>query len=1041
MATEKIKRVPALHATAAQPGFDEGGDRFTIDEYDLKKPFASFLPGIAGVDGRPLWCFYTNRGQAVASFGVDTKEAPILEFRPADQAYRDVPRLGFRTFLRSGGTVTEPFGLRADRTAVGRTMSVGPADVVLRETGGGVDVAVQFAGLPHEPFPALLRQVMLTNTRSEALTVEVADGLPRLVPFGIGEWALKHMSNTAAAWIETNVDDPLVPGYRIRASMEDTVTVRAVEGSHFMVAAATDGSAEVLLAPVVDAAAIFGQDTAFGHPTVVANEGLAGVLDRRMALLGRYPAAFVAYSVRLEPGASCVHHMVIGATDSLSGIRSRRSTVGSRAWFAQRMAESREVVAEVTRWASMKSAAPALDAYTRQTALDNVLRGGYALVYGEGFSPPVYHVYSRKHGDTERDYNAFSLPPRGYSAGFGNFRDINQNRRTDVLAFPQAGRSILTPFVDLIQLDGYNPLVVHPPSFSLTESDHESLLSKHPALTRLNAAEFRPDDVAGLLSSDPEAVNEVLARAQMHTKAEFHEGYWVDHWTYTLDLIEQVLRIYPDREHELFLDPAQYRWYDGPKTVRPLTRRFRASAAGVEPLDHLADRSPGSSPLDHESSLLEKLVLLAVVKLATLGRTDTGIEMEAGRPGWYDALNGMPAQFGASLPDAAELVRLIRLIVEIAERYDDAEAELPDPLWSLRDRLAQISSIPDGHERWLARWAARDGYRAALDDPELSWSSRPLSEAAGWLGAEGERLEQRLREAASDNGGLLPTYYAFEPDKWRTADDGFVVPGDLRRRTLPLFLEGVVKQLRLADSDGAKDLYDLVRSSDLYDTGLGMYRVNAPLSSEPPTIGRARAFPDGWLENGSIWLHMEYKYLLEVLRAGLARQFWDDASHCLVPFLDPEVYGRSTFENSSFLASSLYAESAEWGRGFVARLSGATAEYLTMWTEFLLGPRPFTMESGELGFSPRPALPGSLFTKEGELVWSLFGHTEVVYRNPSRRDIYPAVDGPDASNVPARIAIVRNDSDREQAYEASLPGDAARALRSRLIQRMVVDFT
>jgi len=52
--------------------FDSRG-RFIIEDYNQKPAFSSFLPGISGIYGIPLWCFYTNRGQAVASFGVENK--------------------------------------------------------------------------------------------------------------------------------------------------------------------------------------------------------------------------------------------------------------------------------------------------------------------------------------------------------------------------------------------------------------------------------------------------------------------------------------------------------------------------------------------------------------------------------------------------------------------------------------------------------------------------------------------------------------------------------------------------------------------------------------------------------------------------------------------------------------------------------------------------------------------------------------------------------------------------------------------------------
>ena len=39
---------------------DEGG-RYLIRDYHLRPPFASFLPGIAGLTGIPVWVFLVNR--------------------------------------------------------------------------------------------------------------------------------------------------------------------------------------------------------------------------------------------------------------------------------------------------------------------------------------------------------------------------------------------------------------------------------------------------------------------------------------------------------------------------------------------------------------------------------------------------------------------------------------------------------------------------------------------------------------------------------------------------------------------------------------------------------------------------------------------------------------------------------------------------------------------------------------------------------------------------------------------------------------------
>ena len=65
--------------------------KFRIKNYNEAKPFASFFPGIAGIMGIPIWCFYVNRGQCISSFGFDSKDGAIMEFQPANKAYRYTP--------------------------------------------------------------------------------------------------------------------------------------------------------------------------------------------------------------------------------------------------------------------------------------------------------------------------------------------------------------------------------------------------------------------------------------------------------------------------------------------------------------------------------------------------------------------------------------------------------------------------------------------------------------------------------------------------------------------------------------------------------------------------------------------------------------------------------------------------------------------------------------------------------------------------------------------------------------------------------------
>ena len=43
----------------------------------------------------PCGYFYVNRGQAITSFGVTNKDNPIMEFQPANKAYRTTATTGF----------------------------------------------------------------------------------------------------------------------------------------------------------------------------------------------------------------------------------------------------------------------------------------------------------------------------------------------------------------------------------------------------------------------------------------------------------------------------------------------------------------------------------------------------------------------------------------------------------------------------------------------------------------------------------------------------------------------------------------------------------------------------------------------------------------------------------------------------------------------------------------------------------------------------------------------------------------------------------
>ena len=72
------------------------------------------------------------------------------------------------------------------------------------------------------------------------------------------------------------------------------------------------------------------------------------------------------------------------------------------------------------------------------------------------------------------------------------------------------------------------------------------------------------------------------------------------------------------------------------------------------------------------------------------------------------------------------------------------------------------------------------------------------------------------------------------------------------------------------------------------------------------------------------------------------------------------------------------------GRGFVSRLSGSTAEMLSMWNIMMAGIEPFTFENGELKLKLKPILPGWLFDEKGIVSFKFLGNVEVTYHNPKK---------------------------------------------------------
>ncbi len=1038
--------------------------RFVITDYNQKKPFSNFLPGIAGLYGIPMWAFYVNRGQGIASFGTRNKDNAILEFFPANKAYQNVTRLGFRTFIKpiprtkNRPSVYEPFGeTLAGSFSVEQTMEISSSELVMRETNRslGLEITVRYFTAPNEPLAVLVRELVLHNISNGPLSFELLDGLPQVHPYGMNEYFVKHMSRTIEAWMVVENCQKKAPFFRLKVDASDKPEVVVIEEGNFFFSVFEErGGRTRLLDPIVDSAKIFGSLLDYSFPKLFS-ESTPYKAPGDQVMENKTPCGFSTASVKLGPGQSKKLFSFFGQTGSVKLLNRYVARASRKGYVDTKREENQRLIESIKAKTFTVTASQAYDLYCGQTYLDNVIRGGLPIHLGSDGEGVLFHVYSRKHGDLERDYNLFLLEDTYFSQGDGNYRDVNQNRRNDVWFDPRIKDANIRTFLNLIQLDGFNPLVIKGVRFHLKNTrEPKKILARTFGKTQARVIEsllgksfspggfYRALEEKGLITRPrfEKLLSELAPFMIRDEKAEHGEGFWVDHWTYNLDLIESYLAIYPEDLGPLLFERKEYTFYDNDHRVLPrdekfhlkqngAVRQYRAVVKDVEKSALLRSRDKeagcvrvrqGRSEI-YRTDLFVKLLCLLTNKVAALDPEGKGMEMEADKPSWYDSLNGLPGLLGSSLPETFELKRLALFMIHALEDSQPdpgRKLELPVELYEFIKKmdalLAKHFRDPSASRHfsfWDGAGGLKEKYRAQTRWG-LSGQERKLSllEIKIYLEHVREKADMGLERAYDAKKRIFPTYFENEVVRYQSLGNSFVRPLQFKQRPLPLFLEAPVHALKIEkDPERRNELLKAVRESALYDAKLGMYKVNASLKEISLEVGRSRIFTPGWLENESVWLHMEYKFLLEILKSGLDEEFFKDFKKMLIPFQPMERYGRSVLENSSFLVSSAFLDPSLHGTGFVARLSGSTAEFLSMWLIMNAGKKPFILgHDGKLALRFEPHLPAFLFLKEdtqrtfvdpkggsvkirvpkNALAFMFLGKTLVVYHNPKRLDTF-----------------------------------------------------
>ena len=113
------------------------------------------------------------------------------------------------------------------------------------------------------------------------------------------------------------------------------------------------------------------------------------------------------------------------------------------------------------------------------------------------------------------------------------------------------------------------------------------------------------------------------------------------------------------------------------------------------------------------------------------------------------------------------------------------------------------------------------------------------------------------------------------------------------------------------------------------------------------------------------------------------------------------------------------------GKGFISRLSGSTAEMISLWQRMFLGNHLFQIGTNGLEFQFAPILPNWLFTSDGTLSFVFMG-CDVTYHNPTHKS---------GALTPLSISI-----DGSEQLGGILPSAFAESLRYKALSSINVLF-
>jgi hypothetical protein len=129
----------------------------------------------------------------------------------------------------------------------------------------------------------------------------------------------------------------------------------------------------------------------------------------------------------LAPGETLTISTFFGKADNILDVPEYADRLMQGGLVEYKMGRTREIARQITSAVDTHTGHKLFDAHVQQMFLDNSLQAGIPVVLGdltdddgmrnvdENSRLKVYHLFSRIHGDLERDSNKFELSPTFFS--------------------------------------------------------------------------------------------------------------------------------------------------------------------------------------------------------------------------------------------------------------------------------------------------------------------------------------------------------------------------------------------------------------------------------------------------------------------------------------------------------------------------------------------------------------------------------------------------------------------------------------------------